>query len=483
MKKSHDDHDESNDDILNGPDYKSETADHKGFNMRNIVVFILVLVVVGLFAAKYTSIGQKKARKQEDIDKETNKNLQAATVTDVPGVSQLPTRYDAAEPPPSTPNPLQGQDQSATGQSATVQPGNGRSTYFQKQSPPPREQRGQLTGEPGQPAQPGQGDQYEVPAPGSAPGSAPGPKSRNDERRTKKEAAKDEAHQRQMEAAKRTADLLERVRAGGLTFSSSSKGSNSGDAAKTAQQRPTPTMGEVKMPVMPEIKIPGLGGDTDPSKQAEKQKYLDRDRSGTKHRVLAQYVDPITPYQIMAGTIIPGTFITGIDSDLPGQIIGQVRENVYDTVRGRFLLIPQGTKILGEYSNAITPNQEGLLVIWTRLILPTGRSINLEGMPGVDLSGYAGTRDQVNRHFLTVASAAVLSSLMGAGVNIAAGNSNQGQSTFGQLAAGGAATKMQTAGDKVLEKFINQPPTITIRPGAKFNVFVNNDLALQPYRR
>jgi type IV secretion system protein VirB10 len=231
---------------------------------------------------------------------------------------------------------------------------------------------------------------------------------------------------------------------------------------------------------MPNIKMPSLGP-VDQNNQSEKQEYLDKNRHDDQ-RPVSSLKSPASPYQVMAGTIIPSTFITGIKGDLPGQIIGQVRENVYDSVTGRYLLIPQGTRLVGEYSNTITPGQDRLLIVWTRLLLPNGNSISLDGMPGVDLSGYAGVEDKVNYHFWRVASGAILSSLMGAGVSIAGGNNEAGKANFGQLAAGGAAQKIQTAGDRILDQMLNVQPTIEIRAGQKFNVFVNKDLILRPYR-
>jgi type IV secretion system protein VirB10 len=175
--------------------------------------------------------------------------------------------------------------------------------------------------------------------------------------------------------------------------------------------------------------------------------------------------------------------ITGIDSDLPGHLVGQVRENVYDTVTGQYLLIPQGTRIIGTYDSKIAYAQERVLIVWTRLIYPNGDSIDLEGMGGVDMSGYAGLSDQVNNHYLKLLGGVLLSTMLSTSAKIAAGNNAVGQADIGQLAAAGAGEEINKAGSSLVEKNLNVQPTLEIRPGFKFNVFVSKDLILKPYRR
>ena len=123
----------------------------------------------------------------------------------------------------------------------------------------------------------------------------------------------------------------------------------------------------------------------------------------------------------MAGTIIPGVLISGINSDLPGQIIGQVTANVYDTVTGNFLLIPLGTKVIGRYDSAIAFGQERVLIVWNRLLLPNGTSIVLDSMSGTDTEGYAGMKDKVNNHWGKLLSGVVLSTLLSVGASVSAG--------------------------------------------------------------
>lgn len=461
-------------DTLYSPDYSNKgVKGYKGFNKRNIALVTLVLIIAGTAAVYLTSI-KKPAPKPEDGAPKKNQaeNLQPAHVDDMPGMSTIPVNYDEKGKPPA--QPADG-NSGATAAAGNPAPGSGQ---LNKAFPTrPADPYGQY------PADAGGGGGYTVPAAHASAGEpgAPGPTMPPAQR------AREARLKHAQEVAQKREEIQEKARNGGMGFglktlnSAASGDSNKGGA--TAGN-------ELRMPQMSEVKLPqtaalggAVGGENDPAKQNEKQKYLDKDRSKKEYRVLAQYRDPISPYQIMAGTLIPCMYVTGINSDLPGHITGQVSETVYDTVTGRYPLIPQGTKALGEYSNIITSDQERVLVIWTRLIFPNGRSINLEGMPGVDLSGYAGSRDKINRHFFSIASAAILSSLMGAGVNMAAGNNQAGNANFPQLAAGGAATRMQTAGDKILDRYLSRPPTLMIRPGNKFNILVNNDIILKPYRR
>lgn len=185
---------------------------------------------------------------------------------------------------------------------------------------------------------------------------------------------------------------------------------------------------------------------------------------------------------LTAGSFIPVTLLTGIDSDLPSQVICQVRENVYDSITGEMLLIPQGAKIIGDVNNGtIGAAQERIAVVWKRMILPNGYSVSLGNMPGVDSAGYPGLKDRVNNHEGKVLGATLLTSLMSAAAQIAAGNTSSSNESANQLAVSGAAANVLNAGSKMLEKNININPTIQISPGTVFNILVNQDLILRPY--
>jgi len=229
----------------------------------------------------------------------------------------------------------------------------------------------------------------------------------------------------------------------------------------------------------------GLPGSEDDQNMQEEKRTFSTEKRGQGTYLLAAVQHPISRYEIKAGTIIPSLMITGLNSDLPGQIVAQVRENVYDTVSGRFLLIPQGTRLVGEYDSKVAYGQERALIVWSRLIMPNGQSISLEGMPGIDLSGYAGLKDRVNNHYGKLLSGVVLGSVIGAGAQIATGGqgSPNTPASFGQLAVAGAAQNINQAGQQITQKNLNLQPTIEIRPGMKLNVFVTKDMVLKPYSR
>jgi len=217
------------------------------------------------------------------------------------------------------------------------------------------------------------------------------------------------------------------------------------------------------------------------NRQDDKNAFLGKKR--TTDVVLNQrLIKPSSPYQLMAGTIIPGLLLTGLNSDLPGQILGQVSQNVFDTASGNYLLLPQGTKVVGQYDSRIVYGQERMLIVWTRLILPNGNSMSLEGMPGVDLSGAAGLTDQVNHHWGRLVTGVVLSSILGASAQIAQGRTySTCDPNYGDLAAQGFAQNMNQVGQQITRKNLNIQPTIEIRPGYRFNVFVHKDMVLEPY--
>lgn len=213
--------------------------------------------------------------------------------------------------------------------------------------------------------------------------------------------------------------------------------------------------------------------------QADKKAFLNS-KSNTKFYNSYMEMEAIAPYEVKAGSIIPGIIYTGINSELPGNIIGLVRENVYDTVTGNTLLIPQGTKIMGKYDSSVTFGQERVLVVWDRLIFPNGKSIGLDNMPGVDLSGYAGMKDKVNNHYFKLLQAVVLSSFLGAGEAIIT-RDEYGEDDWRYEAGKGGGEVIIDFGNKMADKILNQQPILEIRPAQKFNIMVVSDLILSPY--
>jgi type IV secretion system protein TrbI len=189
-------------------------------------------------------------------------------------------------------------------------------------------------------------------------------------------------------------------------------------------------------------------------------------------------------YVVQAGNVIPASLITGIRSDLPGQITAQVTENIYDSPTGRFLLVPQGTRLIGVYDSQVSFGQSRVLLVWTRLIMPNGRSIVLERQPGADTAGYAGLEDDVDNHWGALFKAALLSTLLGVGSELGAG-SDSGTGNNGGLIQAlrlGASDSLNQTGQKIVQRNLNIQPTLTIRPGFPVRVIVNRDLVLEPYR-
>jgi type IV secretion system protein VirB10 len=188
---------------------------------------------------------------------------------------------------------------------------------------------------------------------------------------------------------------------------------------------------------------------------------------------------PPSPYVVQAGAVIPAALITGIRSDLPGQVTAQVTEDVYDSPTGRYLLIPQGARLIGQYDSQISFAQRRIQLVWTRLILPDGKSIVLERQPGADAQGYSGLEDEVDNHWGMLFKAALLSTVLSVGAE--AGTSDS-ENNLAQAIRMGASNSISQTGQEIVERNLNVQPTLTIRPGFPVRVLVNRDLVLVPYR-
>ncbi|MBB6468598.1 type IV secretion system protein VirB10 [Aminobacter lissarensis] len=186
---------------------------------------------------------------------------------------------------------------------------------------------------------------------------------------------------------------------------------------------------------------------------------------------------PASPFVLQAGAVIPAALITGIRSDLPGQVTAQVTENVYDSPTGRALLVPQGTRIIGQYDSNVQFGQRRVLLVWNRLIFPSGRSIVLERLSGADTQGYAGLEDGVDYHWWDLAKAAGLSTLLAAGAELAIDDENR----LLRAIRDGAQDTINDAGQQIIRRQLTVAPTLTIRPGFPVRVIVTRDLVLEPY--
>jgi type IV secretion system protein TrbI len=189
--------------------------------------------------------------------------------------------------------------------------------------------------------------------------------------------------------------------------------------------------------------------------------------------------NPVSRYVVQAGSVIPAALITGLRSDLPGQVTAQVTVNVYDSPSGSYLLIPQGSKLVGAYDSQVAFGQNRLLLVWTRLILPDGRSVVLGRQPGADPEGFTGLEDEVDQHWGRLAMAAALSTVMGIGTEL---GSNANDSSIASALRQGSSNSLSQTGQQVTQRNLNIQPTLTIRPGFPVRVIVNRDLVLAPYQ-
>ena len=218
---------------------------------------------------------------------------------------------------------------------------------------------------------------------------------------------------------------------------------------------------------------------SDPNLQGRKQSFYTREQDPSY--LLSRKQAPISENEIKQGSIIPGILVTGINSDLPGQIVGQVSQNVYDTATGNVLLIPQGTKIVGTYDSVIAIGQDSAMLVWTRLIFPDASSINLKNMGGTDQGGYAGARDQVDNHYLKIFGSAAMLSLIGAGYQLSQPQVSGNHLSAQEIIQAQVGQQMAQVSGELARRNLAIQPTIKIRPGYRFNVMINKDMILEPY--
>lgn len=200
--------------------------------------------------------------------------------------------------------------------------------------------------------------------------------------------------------------------------------------------------------------------------------------------VIARLEPATSPYVLQAGTVIPAVLLTSITSDLPGDCLGQVSRDVYDSRTQRILLIPKGSKLICRYDDQVVAGQNRLLIAWTRLLLPDGRSMTLPGLALKDPQGQTGAKGNVDNHTGRVFGRALLLSAIGAGAQLSQPRqaSILAPPTAGQVAAGAVGQEMSQVALEVLRRGMDQPPTITVPQGQTFNVFLNGDLVFDgPY--
>jgi type IV secretory pathway VirB10-like protein len=204
---------------------------------------------------------------------------------------------------------------------------------------------------------------------------------------------------------------------------------------------------------------------------------------GDRWRLDAQPEAPRTPYELRAGFVIPAILISGINSALPGQIVAQVSQDVYDTARSKWKLIPQGARLVGAYSSDVAYGQARVLVAWQRIVFPDGKAMDIGAMPGADGAGYAGFTDKVNNHYLRTFSSAFLMSAVTAGIATSQReNSGYGRPSFGSAMSEAVGQQLGQVTAQLIAKNLNIAPTLEVRPGYRFNVIVTKDLTFsKPY--
>lgn len=221
-----------------------------------------------------------------------------------------------------------------------------------------------------------------------------------------------------------------------------------------------------------------LDPDRDQNNQQRKLDFLKQHGAGGIYNPHALQT-PASPYQVMAGSVIAASLITGINSDLPGLVTAQVTENVYDTATGSTLLIPQGSRLIGTYDSVVAFGQSRALLVWQRIVLPNGRSVEIDNLPATDSAGYAGLADDVDYHTWQLMKGIAMATLLGVGTELTFGSN---ESDLVRAIRESTQQNVAQAGQRLTEKNLNIQPTITIRPGWPLRIVVQKDIILQPYQ-
>jgi type IV secretion system protein VirB10 len=216
------------------------------------------------------------------------------------------------------------------------------------------------------------------------------------------------------------------------------------------------------------------------NRQDQKEAFLKA--GSTETRNSGNFQMSASPYQVMAGTVIPAALVTGIKSDLPGDVIATVTAPVYDTATGKFLLIPQGSRILGRYNSQVSYGQSRVQMVWNRIILPDTSSLTLDNLVGTDPAGYAGMEDEVDRHWGRILAGTALTTLLGVGAELAAPENRQDGNRIIIAGRDGLQDSVNQVGQDMTRRNMNIQPTLTARPGWPMRIIVNRDLVLRPYQ-
>jgi type IV secretion system protein VirB10 len=216
----------------------------------------------------------------------------------------------------------------------------------------------------------------------------------------------------------------------------------------------------------------------DPNGQRRKNEMVGRS-NGSDNINPHRLEGPVSPWTVNAGSVIAASLITGLNSDLPGMVTAQVTENVNDSVTGRTLLIPQGSRLIGSYDSVVAFGQSRALVVWQRIILPDGSSIRIDNVPATDTEGHAGLADRVDRHTWQLLNGVVLSTLLGVGTELGAGS---GESDLVRAIRESTQQSGARAGDRLVQRNLDVQPTLKVRPGWPLRIVVHKDIVLRPWR-
>jgi type IV secretion system protein VirB10 len=270
----------------------------------------------------------------------------------------------------------------------------------------------------------------------------------------------------------RLAQLSRQANEGGIFFGSSAGHGRASGAVANAVGLP---------PSLPYMSQPSAGLSLDPNRDpSDAGRKLDFVHATDGQSVYNphQIQDPVSPYEVMAGTLISASLITGLDSDLPGLVVAQVTQNVFDTVSGKILLIPQGSRLVGTYDSVVAFGQSRALLVWQRIIMPDGSSIQIDNLPATDSAGYSGLEDQVDFHTWALIKGVAISTLLGVGSQLAI----SGQSDLMLSIRNSTQDSVNQAGQQITQKNLNVQPTIKVRPGWPLRVIIHKDIVLRPYK-
>ena len=246
-------------------------------------------------------------------------------------------------------------------------------------------------------------------------------------------------------------------------------------AAQPSAQPAAPVADDPAMSGSPSVPV---AAERDPGGQLRKNDLVggaNREGDVSPHRLTGA----ASPYVLSAGSIIAASLITGLDSDLPGLVTAQVTENAYDSVTGRTLLIPQGSRLIGRYDSVVAFGQSRALIVWQRIILPDGASVRIDNVPATDTQGYAGLSDRIDRHSWQLLKGVALSTLLGVGTEIGFGSA---ESDLVRALREAAQQNGARAGDQIVGRSLDIQPTLRIRPGWPLRIVVHKDMVLAPWR-